>query len=123
MLDRRVLDLAFGLPGQVRRPKSRADKHLLRKAFPELLRPALLSQQKRGFTLPVGRWLLGPLHDLCVDALQALKSSGLLRPAGIDAIWNSFRRSGDGLRWSRPFSLVVLGSYLRRLGESRRCQS
>ena len=114
VLDQRMLDLMFAVPGHVRLPNGRADKHLLRTAFAPLLRPALLNQAKRGFTLPIRRWMLGPLRDLCEEGLSSLKSRTALRPAGIDAVWEQFLAAPETPIWSRAFMLVVLGLYVRR---------
>jgi asparagine synthase (glutamine-hydrolysing) len=113
LLDQRLLDLVMPLPGPVRLPEGRANKHLLRQAFPELLRPAILAQKKRGFTLPIGRWMRGPLRELCDAGLTAAKSIGLLDPAGVDAVWASFWDDASSPAWSRAFTLAVLGLYLR----------
>jgi asparagine synthase (glutamine-hydrolysing) len=116
LLDQRLLDLAMPLPQRVRLPSGRADKHLLRQAFPEFLRPALLAQRKRGFVLPVGRWMRGPLRELCEAGLGAAKAIGALDPAGVDGTWRTFlAQSPQGPDWSRAFILVVLGLYLQDL--------
>lgn len=115
LLDQRLLDLVMGLPGSVRLPEGRADKHLLRQAFPELLRPELLVQKKRGFVLPIARWMRGPLRPLCDAGLAAARTIGLLDPVGIDETWSAFWNEPHGPAWSRAFTLVVLGLYLRDL--------
>jgi len=114
ILDRRMLDLTYSLPGDVRLPSGGAAKHLLRKAFSTELRPALLEQKKRGFTLPIRRWMLGPLREMCEQANAALKDLGLFRPQGVDAIWQAFTREPESPAWSRAFTLLVLGHYIRR---------
>ncbi|HVT91016.1 MAG TPA: asparagine synthase (glutamine-hydrolyzing) [Tepidisphaeraceae bacterium] len=116
LLDQRLLNLVHTFPGHVRLPTGRADKHLLRVAFPSLLRPDLLNQKKRGFTLPIRRWMLGPLKPLCEQSLEKLKSVGMLRESGIDAIWQSFLNEPDSPIWSRAFTLCVLGRYLEQMG-------
>lgn len=115
LLDRRLLDYVFALPGNVRLPDGRANKHLLRRGFADLLRPALLDQKKRGFTLPVGRWMMGPMRGLCEESLAHLKSLDLAPAAGIDDVWRSFVGSGDTTRWARAFTLCVLGLYARKM--------
>jgi asparagine synthase (glutamine-hydrolysing) len=111
-LDRPVLDLAFSIPGSIRLPHGRHDKHLLRVAFADVLRPALLNQRKMGFTLPIRRWMLGALRDRCETSMRWLKQSGLLRPQGVDAVWNTFLAEPESPVWTRAFALAVLGSYL-----------
>jgi asparagine synthase (glutamine-hydrolysing) len=112
-LDRRVLDLVHALTGGVRLPPSGKSKHLLRRAFAPLLRPELLRQAKRGFALPVARWMLGPLRRWCETALTALKETGLLRPEGVDRVWSDFCREPESPMWSRAFTLCILGHYLQ----------
>jgi asparagine synthase (glutamine-hydrolysing) len=114
MLDQRLVELAFSLPGSVRLPNGAADKHLLREAFAPVLRPALLDQAKRGFALPLQRWLLRELRPLAEEALASLKGAQLLDPAGIDGIWSRFLSEPESPAWSRALILVVLGSYLER---------
>jgi asparagine synthase (glutamine-hydrolysing) len=114
MLDQRMLDLLLATPGKVRLPAGRANKHLLRVAFAPFLRPTLLNQSKRGFTLPIRRWMAGPMRNLCEHALSGLKSIGCLRSDGIDGIWQSFLSAPESQIWSRAFTLCALGLYIRR---------
>jgi asparagine synthase (glutamine-hydrolysing) len=119
MLDRRVIDYVFGLPGRVRSPDGRSKKHLLRTAFADLLPGDLMSRRKTGFTLPVGRWMAGPLREFCEHGLAQLKQSGLAEPNGIDKCWNKFLAGGDTIRWTRFWTLCVLGIYLGRRASRR----
>lgn len=114
MLGRRVLELAASLPDAIRLPGKEANKPLLREAFPGLLRPALLRQPKKGFSLPIGRWMAGPLREQCEHSLAILKSQGLLRAGGIDAVWKDFLAAHESPLWSRAFALCVLGRYLEQ---------
>ncbi len=111
-LDQRMLDLALSLPGSVRLPEGRANKHLLRVTFADLLRSAQLDSPKRGFTLPIRRWMLGPLAELCRSGLEGLKDSGLVRPRAVDAIWSSFLQAPESAAWTRAFTLCLLGHRL-----------
>jgi asparagine synthase (glutamine-hydrolysing) len=112
ILDRAVLDLAFRIPGDQKLPSGRADKALLRAAFPEYLRPELLAQKKKGFVIPVKRWMLGPLRPICEAALDAVKAQPEFNPAAVDAVWNGFRKEPESSGWSRAWALVALGSFL-----------
>lgn len=115
-LDRRLLDLAHALPGVLRLPPKAPGKYLLRKAFPDLLRPAILKQSKRGFTLPIPRWMGGALRPRCERALTALNDTGILASAGIDAVWRGFLAEPESPMWTRAFSLVVLGEFTQKVG-------
>jgi asparagine synthase (glutamine-hydrolysing) len=114
MLDQRMLDLMYRVPGRIRLPDGVANKHLMRVAFAPYLRPALLAQKKRGFTLPIRRWMFGPLRDLCEHGIVSLKSFGILEASGIDKVWNGFLAEPESPIWSRAFSLSVLGMYLKK---------
>ena len=115
MIDRTMLDLCFALPGDVRLPHGVANKHLLRVAFKDLLRQDILKQRKRGFHLPIRRWMQGELRDLCESSLDRVKSLQLLQPAGLDRLWNDFLAHPETPVWSSAFTAIVLGAYLERL--------
>jgi asparagine synthase (glutamine-hydrolysing) len=116
LLDQRMLDLVMPIPGSLRLPKGTADKHLMRAAFHPELPPALLGQKKRGFSMPIRRWMIGPLRELCERSLAHLKRSEVLRPEGVDAIWKSFLAAPESPIWSRAFTLCVAGRYLETTG-------
>jgi asparagine synthase (glutamine-hydrolysing) len=113
-LDRRLLELVHAVPGRVRLTPGKAGKHLLRRAFSDSLRPELTSRRKTGFTLPISRWMRGPLSSTCDAGLTALKGCGLIRPSAVDAIWQRFLSAPETPAWSRAFALVALGDYIRR---------
>lgn len=115
LLDQRLLDFAYSLPGPLRMPPGRPPKHLIRLAFADVLRPELLEQKKRGFTLPVGMWMLGPLRPLCESGLEHLKSLDVFARRGIDGVWQAFLRNADGRHWTTPLSLCILGLYAKRM--------
>jgi asparagine synthase (glutamine-hydrolysing) len=113
-LDTRVLDLMLSLPEAVRFPEGAPPKALLRSGFAEVLRPAILRPGKRGFALPIRRWMRGVLRDLCEDGIRQLKTSALLDPRGVESVWRAFQREPESPAWTRAWSLCVLGDYLRR---------
>jgi asparagine synthase (glutamine-hydrolysing) len=117
ILDHRLVELLARVPDQIRMPGRRPEKALLRQAFPALLTPTLLAQSKKGFSLPIGRWMLGPLRMRCENAMAELKHSGLLRPEGVDDIWRAFLAAPESPMWSRAWALVVLGSYLQKISK------
>lgn len=113
-LDRRLLDLGHAIPGGVRLPAGRPGKHLLRRAFADLLPDAVASRPKTGFTLPVARWMRTSLKSRCDSALATLKEIGLVEPKGIDALTLEFFAKPDSPSWSRVLALVALGDLLGR---------
>ncbi|MDX2116478.1 MAG: asparagine synthase (glutamine-hydrolyzing) [Planctomycetota bacterium] len=110
--DTAVLNAVMPIPAAVRMPHWRANKHLLRHTFPELLRPELLTLGKRGFSLPIRRWMASSLRDLCESSLAALRGCGLLSSGGIDTVWRAFLAEPETPIWSRAWGLCVLGAYV-----------
>src|SRR5438105_15347858 len=86
-LDRGVIDYAYSLPGKLRLPRGGATKHLLRQSFAEFLRSEITGRRKTGFTLPIGRWMSGPLRETCEASIARLRRGEILRPAGVDRVW------------------------------------
>lgn len=116
LLDQRLLDLVHAIPGPVRLSPGAPPKSLLQVAAAEHLRPELTAGPKRGYTLPVWKWMAGALRPVCVAALDVLKQTRLLRPEGVDAVWGRFEQEPATPIWTRAFALCVLGSYLQRTG-------
>ena len=58
LLDRRLVELAFRLPQNLKQA-GRTGKHLLKRVAETRLPAELLRLPKRGFTAPVGAWITG----------------------------------------------------------------
>ena len=81
LLDHRLVELVCAVPPELR--TGPADpKGLLRDAVRDLLTPQHLEAPKRGFVLPLGRWLRGELRPLAEHLLadERLAAQGLFRP-------------------------------------------
>jgi asparagine synthase (glutamine-hydrolysing) len=114
LLDQKLAEYALSLPGSIKLPAGKPNKHLLRRILGEQLGIDPGAAPKRGFSLPLARWLRGPLLDLAEKAIDRLKKSGLVAPHAVSQIWASFTREPQTPAWSRAFMLVVLGNYLER---------
>ena len=90
LLDHRVVEFAWRLPLAFKfKYKILQGKQILRRILQKHIPPALFERPKRGFGVPIGDWLRGPLRDwaealLAVDRLQA---EGFLRPEPIREKW------------------------------------
>ncbi|MCB9853099.1 MAG: asparagine synthase (glutamine-hydrolyzing) [Phycisphaerales bacterium] len=118
MLDRRVVELAHGIPGTKRMPSGRADKTLLRECFPGALRSRLLALPKRGFTLPIGHWMKGQMRDACDAAIASASECAILDGGAVRRLWKDFIDAPESDRWSQAFSLCILGWHLERASRS-----
>jgi asparagine synthase (glutamine-hydrolysing) len=119
-LDRDLVEWAFRLPGDVLLPRRAPLKYLLRKICADLYTKSQAHQPKRGFVLPFGAWLVGPLREIMQENLRFLGGSGLLDPAGIENVRRLFLDEPAGPAWSRVWALVTLGQWLKtRTGSAR----
>jgi asparagine synthase (glutamine-hydrolysing) len=103
LLDHRVVELAWTLPGSLRVRGGRT-KWVLREVLARHVPPALTERPKRGFGQPIGAWLRGPLRDWAEDLLapSALADDDLFDPAPVRARWAEHlegRRSQARLLW------------------------
>jgi len=113
-LGRKVVERMAALPGKTRRPRGSLPKHLLQKAVADLLPPGVFTRPKTGFSLPFGDWMFGPLRDQCDAAITALAACPLFEANAVRTLWSDCEARRTQIHWSRPLSLVVLGSYLGR---------
>jgi len=114
LLDLDLVDWAFRLSSDVLLPKGAPSKHLLRTMCNGLYTRSQLEQGKRGFMPPIGLWLLGPLRETMEESLSFLKSSGLIDPAGIAPITQTFLREPRSPAWSRVWAMVTLGHWFEQ---------
>ena len=111
-LDRDLVEWAFRLRGEALLPRGAPDKFLLRRMFAESYAPTQTHQPKRGFTLPLSSWLLGPLREVMEECLRSLKATGMVAPEGVERLWQVFQREPGSAAWSRVWALVTLGYWL-----------
>ena len=116
-LGRALVDYSTSLPGDVRAPKGSQPKHLLRRAVANLLPDAVLPRRKQGFSLPFGDWLFGPLRDQCEAAIASLSDCPAMDGVAVRRAWSLYESNSKRIHWSRPMTLVVLGSYLAQVRE------
>jgi asparagine synthase (glutamine-hydrolysing) len=118
-LGRRVVERAFALPTSVLAPEGSSPKHVLRRAAATTVPQFVFDRPKRGFSLPVGEWMFGPLEAVCEAAIDRLDACHLFDAGSVRAVWNAYRRAGRTLHWTRPLALVALGDYLRQVDAIR----
>jgi hypothetical protein len=79
-----------------------------------MLPKGVFTRSKRGFSLPFGDWMFGPLRDQCEAAIDVLAASPVFDARAVRTMWAEYQVQRQAIHWSRPLSLVVMGSYLSR---------
>jgi asparagine synthase (glutamine-hydrolysing) len=115
-LDHRVVELAAALPidRKLRLHPGRS-KVVLKRAFADLLPPAIRTRPKMGFGVPIGRWFREELKDELRGVLldPICLGRGLFRP---EAIRDLVDQHADGRRDHAPrlWALLMLELWFRR---------
>jgi asparagine synthase (glutamine-hydrolysing) len=116
-LDTAVVEFAARLPSRVQ-SRWRA-KHLLRKAVVDLVPGEILHRSKRGFGLPLKRWMtrdLGPMaRDLLLD--RTARERGLFHPREVESLVATL--DGRTPRYDRVWTLLMLELWFREFIDAK----
>ena len=96
LLDHRIVEWVWRLPPQLNTHACRP-KHLLRCVLERYVPAALVDRPKRGFGVPLARWLRGPLREWAESLLspEALQTDSLLDPQSVRSLWADFLKGAD----------------------------
>ena len=84
LLDHRLVEFAAMLPPHFK-VKGFTRKYLLKKVAQDLLPEPILKRSKKGFPIPMGRWLRGEAREFCRDLLapETIRRRGLFSPEAV----------------------------------------
>ncbi|MCP4154160.1 MAG: asparagine synthase (glutamine-hydrolyzing), partial [bacterium] len=90
-LDHELVEFAFRVPSFLKVNKNHPmyQKYILRKVAGKYIAPACLTMPKKGFGLPVGRWMRRELRELTEDSLESLKNRKIFNNRIIDEMCHS----------------------------------
>ncbi len=116
MLDPKVVRLGLGLDASEKVGRRRG-KLALREAFAEELPDPVLRGRKRGFGVPLGSWLSGPLRSRVEAVLTEgrLARRGMFRPEALRVLARE-QLTGRRDHGHRIWALLVLDEWLSRFG-------
>jgi asparagine synthase (glutamine-hydrolysing) len=109
MLDRQVVELAFGRVPDDLKAGYRRRKFLLRKLAGRRLPPELDVRRKQGFSIPLHTWLNTGKATMLLDAAKALPPE-MVNPQYVDALIAAQR--GGANHAERIFCLAMLSFWL-----------
>ena len=105
-LDHYLVEFAAKLPGRLKLNGWRK-KYILKKSLKDILPHQVLQRRKRGFDVPVSRWLKGELKDLCSDTLSGKNLvTGLLKADKLKEMFNDHLAGRQD--WGRFFWAVLM---------------
>jgi asparagine synthase (glutamine-hydrolysing) len=118
LLDHRVVELGLSLPASLKL-RGREGKVALRRAFADILPPAVAERGKTGFAVPLAQWFRGELQPLARELLLAddSRTRGWFRPAAVERLVGE-HASGRTDNGHRLWTLVMLELWQRTHVES-----
>jgi len=116
--DHDVVALGAALSGRLKLRRGKG-KYILKQAFADLVPPEIVARRKKGFALPIGRWLSGPLHGFARDLLLSsqARQRGLFEPAAVEALLERHRAGED--HGERIWNLMVLETWFKQMIDGR----
>ena len=118
-LDTDLVEYVLNLPER-EKTRYRITKGLLVEACRDLLPEQVYNRKKMGFALPMDAWMRGPLKDFKIAGLQEVERLGILAPGAVH--WIRLEFEDRKIHWTRIWSLVILGHYLKRNSEPSRAE-
>jgi len=111
LLDHRLIEFSWQLPPDLKL-HGRTTKWLLRAILDRYLPRALIERPKMGFSVPIDRWLRGPLREWAADTLHSSAFHNVfpVRPPGIGALWHDYLDK-RGPSANEIWALVVLAAW------------
>jgi asparagine synthase (glutamine-hydrolysing) len=100
-LDHRLLEFAWGLPSALKIRQGQT-KRMLKKILSKYVPVSLTERPKKGFSIPLGSWLRGPLLPWASDLLSDLNPD-LFHASFLQCCWQEHQnglRDHSGLLWN-----------------------
>jgi asparagine synthase (glutamine-hydrolysing) len=117
LLDHRIVEFAAQLPPSFKLRRF-SKKHILRLSQRSRLPASTLNRPKQGFNAPISQWVLGPLRQLCQDALFSQSMRTWFNPREIQRLWKEHENKNrdNGLKL---FGLLTVGLFLEHYSARR----
>lgn len=116
LLDTPLVEFALNLSADLKVREGWGSKYLMKRVLYDMVPRRLFERPKRGFSIPLQQWLLGPLAHLIDDHLSptVVRRYGYVRPESVVALVRQFR-NGQHRLYNRVWSLVVLHWWLSQV--------
>ena len=92
-------------------------KYLLKKAMSDELPKGIANRPKKGFGMPVAKWIKGPMHDMVRGLLaqDKIKDEGFFKPQAVSRLLNDHLQGRVDNR-KKLWTLIIFENWLERWG-------
>jgi len=120
LLDHRLFEFAARIPEHMLIREGR-DKWILRQVLYRSVPRELVDAPKRGFALPVGGWVMGPLRDWAESLISEdrLRAEGFFKPEVVRSAWQNLCKPGSSdvqIPFYGMWSILAFQAWLDRWG-------
>ncbi|MFW5708498.1 MAG: asparagine synthase (glutamine-hydrolyzing) [Bacteroidota bacterium] len=121
LLDYRIVEFALNLPRQYKFRNGQT-KWLLQQLLASYIPKELFQRPKRGFAVPLQKWLRNPLKEFAMDYLHhdAVARYGVFDPLEVNRLVHAFYHNGQDYLYNRVWQLVVMQKWLSENRNSAR---
>ena len=113
-LDHRLIEFAASLPGHYKLSATGRHKHILKEAFGEWLPRGFMDRPKKGFSVPLARWLKEDLGELMRDTLVSRRTLAHWFRQDVVERYVEEHISGRGSHSTRLWPLLILAIWVER---------
>ena len=115
LLCKEILEYLPGLPDRFK-IQGGTTKYLLRKLAENYLPAKLIRQPKRGFEIPLKKWIDGPLHDMIADYILSSDAycKKFVNTSFVDSLWSRKVRTSDEKRAKMIWTLFTLDVWYKK---------
>jgi asparagine synthase (glutamine-hydrolysing) len=109
LLDRELIEFGLNLPLELKVREGWGTKYLMKKVLYEMVPRQIFERPKRGFAIPLAKWLNGELKPLVSEYLndEAVREMGVVDPAYVQRLLQAYR-NGQTFIYNRIWALLVL---------------
>ena len=117
-LDYKLVEFLMGVPSGMKL-KGFTSKYILKRAMRNLLPKEVIQRKKKGFGVPIAKWVKGPLRELFGDLLSPhrLRQEGFLNPDYVSTLLNDHLMSKKDNR-KQLWTLLVWELWTNRYSPS-----
>ena len=113
-LDHKLIEFAATLPGRYKLSVAGRHKHILKEAFAAWLPPGFMDRPKKGFSVPLARWLQHDLADMMRDTLVSRRTLARWFRQDVIERYVDEHVSGRASHTNRLWPLFVLALWIDR---------